>query len=381
MDFSIFRDLPITDAHIHCWGVGELDETIDTLWSTMTQGGVERVNIVSALDPHAVNCNAVGLYFKGRFPDRVTLFGGLDHVTAAQAGPETMAADLVAQVDRLRTMGCDGIKLIEGKPLVYKWLPLSFDGPVYAPFFDRLEATGFPVIWHVNDPPTFWDGERVPAWARERGWFYGDGTFPTMETLYAQVENVLSRHPQLRVVLAHFFFLSDDLSRAAALLERYPHAHLDLTPGSEMYFNFARDPDAVRRFFLRFSDRIIYGTDATDQAMVSAVGRQRTAGKMWMVRCFLESEEHFDAAPLIQRPGEVRGIALPPEVLIKIYRTNFQRLMGERPAPLDKAMALTECQRLAALFERGGFGELAQRMPRPSVNRAAQVADYIAKSV
>jgi predicted TIM-barrel fold metal-dependent hydrolase len=85
-----------------------------------------------------------------------------------------------------------------------------------------VESLGLPVVWHASDPEEFWDSERCPVRARESGFFYGDGMVPPQEVFYREVETVLACWPGLRVVLAHFFFLSNDLKRAAAFLEARP---------------------------------------------------------------------------------------------------------------------------------------------------------------
>jgi predicted TIM-barrel fold metal-dependent hydrolase len=344
----------------------------------MDQAGIQQFNIVAALDPYAANHNPAGLYAKAQEPERIYLFGGLDHFSTDQDDTEAAASDLAAQVDRLQAMGCDGIKMIEGKPTVYKRLPYPFDGPLYASFFARAEEAGFPLIWHVNDPASFWDPERVRPWVRERGWFYGDGGYPDPETLYSQVERVLARHPDLTVIFAHFLFLAGDLERASGILSQYPNVYLDLTPGTEMYFQFEEHPEATRAFFLRYQHRIIFGTDASDRALASEAGWARTQGKVDMMRRFLETSDHFDADPLVQREGWVQGIDLPTDVLLKIYRDNFCRLVGERPAALDLALASEECRRLAALFDRN-LGEDLMGMPRPKANIPRMVAEDLAE--
>jgi hypothetical protein len=42
----------------------------------------------------------------------------------------------------------------------------------------------------------------------------------------------------------------------------------DLTPGAEMYFNFSSRLGEVRDFFLRYQDRLIYGTDIGASALL-----------------------------------------------------------------------------------------------------------------
>ena len=73
--------------------------------------------------------------------------------------------------------------------------------------------------------------------------------------------SVLARHPRLRIVFAHFFFMSAQLDRLSGILDRYENVSVDLTPGIEMYENFSAAPERARAFFVRYADRIIYGTD------------------------------------------------------------------------------------------------------------------------
>jgi len=166
---------------------------------------------------------------------------------------------LAGQIDTLQAIGFDGLKLIEGKPMVRKLLGLPLDGPEYAGLWAALEERAMPVVLHLADPEEFWDADLCPDWARAQDWYYGDGTYPLKEDLYAEIDRVLQRHPRLKLILAHFYFLSADLRRAGAFLDAHPGVCFDLTPGVEMYLNFARGLDAARDFFIRYQDRLIYG--------------------------------------------------------------------------------------------------------------------------
>ena len=44
-----------------------------------------------------------------------------------------------------------------------------------------------------------------------------------------------------------------------------------------------------------------------------------------------------------------QGIALPGDVLEKIYRGNFERLVGHKPATLNPGAIVAECERVAAV--------------------------------
>jgi predicted TIM-barrel fold metal-dependent hydrolase len=363
LDFSELHQVPIIDCHVH-HGDSSLVPDIVALMDSV---GIKAINVVSTPHPDHINLNPQGLEFKARYPQRVYLFGSLDYAELMAEGHLT--SNLADQIDVLQNVGCDGIKMVEGKPLARKLLPLPpFDGPEYRDFFAHMERRRFPLLFHVGDPEEFWDADSVPPSARARGWFYGDDpVFPSKEDLYTEVSRVLQRHPHLQVIFAHFYFLSADLPRAAALLDAYPNVHLDICPGVEMYTNFSRQPEATREFFLAYQDRIVYGTDTGTSTLEKgpALDRQREIGKHWTMRMFLESERPFEAPHTFrQRPETLRGIGLPSDSLRKICRENFRRLVGDAPAQLNRQAACDECHRLAALTE--GMGRDANEIRRIS---------------
>jgi predicted TIM-barrel fold metal-dependent hydrolase len=378
MDFSRFAAIPVVDAHIHF----PHPELMGDLVAVMERIGLARANLVAVPDLQTINQNPALIHFKAHHPGRVYVCGALDY-TQVWADPARAPDALAGQVATLKAIGFDGLKLVEGKPVVRKLLAMPFDGPQYAGMWAALEEHRFPVVFHVGDPEEFWDAERCPDWARAQGWFYGDPTYPLKEDLYTEVGRVLERHPDLRVIFAHFYFLSADLARAAELLDAYPHVCLDLTPGVEMYFNFARHLDAARDFFVRYQDRLVYGTDigatAVQRDPSQGLDRADSLGRAWIVRSFLESDGPFSAPEGIGHDLGMdsqgfHGIALPPDALEKIYRANFERLFGPAPAPLDRDAALAELERMAALLDARAGGGPVQSPARWVARRLAAMA-------
>jgi predicted TIM-barrel fold metal-dependent hydrolase len=264
---------------------------------------------------------------------------------------------------------------------VRKLLGIPFDGPEYAGMWAALEEQGFPVVFHVADPEEFWDAERCPDWARTQGWFYGNGTYPLKEDLYAEVDHVLQRHPRLKIIFAHFYFLSADLQRAAEFLDAHPSVCFDLTPGVEMYLNFGQNLAAARDFFFKYADRLVYGTDigasAIDQDPTQELDRPESLGRAWVVRRFLESDGPFSAPEgvghwLGMDEEGFHGIALPLDVLEKIYHANFERVFGPAPAPLNRDAALAELERMAAVIDVRAGGEPVDSPARRVVRRLAE---------
>ena len=355
MDFSRFTHLPVVDGHIHFPHATQLDD----FRGVMDQTGSAQANLVAVPDLQHINGNPALIYFKALQPDRVYISGALDY-SLVLADPAHAAQLLAAQPKVLKRIGFDGLKLIEGKPMVRKLLPMPLDSPPYAGFWATAEALAMPVVLHVADPEEFWDAAECPDWARANGWFYGDGTYPLKEELHAEVDHVLARHPGLKVILAHFYFLSADLPRAGRFLDAHPHVCFDLTPGVEMYYNLSRRPDASRDFFLRHQDQLVYGTDigasAIERDPSEALNVAESLGRSWVVRQFLETDAVFGPPPAVGHwtkldGSQFRGIALPGDVLAKIYGGNFRRFFGPVPAALHLKSALSELERLAGVMD------------------------------
>jgi predicted TIM-barrel fold metal-dependent hydrolase len=342
MEFSQMLQLPIIDCHTHLRHADA--EAGARLLAKAAEGGVAAVNVLIDGNLRRTNWNGPALLAKARNPENIYLFAGLDYTFLAADYDLSLARTLPKQIDNLIAMGCDGIKMINGKPNARKAAGIGLDSPVYANYFAHLDAVGLPVLWHVNDPEEFWDPAAAPEWATGPGWIYNE-SFPTKESLYKEAHHVLEHHPNLTLIFAHFHFLSADLPRLEAMLERYPKLCIDLAPGIEMFHNFTANLDAARDFFLRWQDRIIFGTDLVEDSPTS---------RIWVTRNCLESDETFHV-PTDERlfwPDHrttLRGLALPKDVLEKIYVGNFTRLAGFRPKPLNMPVVREELQRIATI--------------------------------
>jgi predicted TIM-barrel fold metal-dependent hydrolase len=321
-----FSSLPIIDSHVHFVHPERMDEIL----ALMDAVPCARFNLVCIPNPDGSNHNPAALYFKQRHPERAYISGALEYGSALanlDHAPELLAAQIAA----LKARGFDGLKLIEGKPQVRKLLPHPLDGPLYAGMWAALEQENFPVVFHVNDPDEFWDAQRCPDWARESNWDYSDGSYPSKQDLYGEVDSILMRHPNLKIIFAHFYFLSVNLERAASFLDAHPGVCFDLAPHMGMYRDFSRASGAARSFFFRFQDRIIYGTDTDTRAIVRGPDGFRFMQSIpQFIRSFLERDGEF-AMP---DGARYQGLDLPREVLEKIYAANFERIYGAAPAPL-----------------------------------------------
>lgn len=333
---------PVVDSHGH---LGRAD-LADNMIAVCDHLGFASMGLVCVINPTRVNDNAAAMAAKFRYPDRFYLLPGLDH-SGYYSGGKLQPPSLADQARTLRALGADGIKMLEAKPTSRKFLDIPVDSDYFAEFFATVEEMRMPLVWHVADPEEFWDPKLTPSWARDRGWGYDD-TFVPKEQFYTEVGNVLSRHPRLQVIFAHFYFLSADLDRAEALFNTHPGVHLDLAPGIELLYNLSKDLDRTRAFFEAYSDRIVFGTD------ISATQTPQEAGhRSGLVTRWLQTDEVYrvpDGADFLLGPAEdgiIHGLSLSEQAQARIVGGNFMRLTGEHPRALDRCAARAECERLA----------------------------------
>ena len=316
---------PFIDAHVHLMGLAG----IDMLMEVFRQQNLSKMNIVCLADNvgFGFGFTPMSLLCKALHPRQVYVSGGLRY-----GPPNNRRRDFADQARLLRKLGCDGIKMIEGKPTIRRETGLALDDPAYDEYYAFLEAQAIPIFFHVGDPPTFWDPKTIPSFAAAKGWGYWEGGYPTLPQLRAEVDGVLKKFPRLKIIFAHFYFLSEDLPQAAAFLDRWPGVSFDLTPGSEMYVGFTKQPQAWRDFFIRYQDRIVFGTD-------NMAPKGKTVDKMIVriqhVRKFLETREIFEGF----NSTHIQSIALEKPVLEKIYYRNAERYVGSQPRPLDLNLA------------------------------------------
>jgi len=356
----------IIDCHVHMGSIADEASMLKIREVT----GIEKMALVSIQNPAAGSGLPQSLYMKAQYPKLFFVFAGLNHAQKL-SGKSVKTPSLVEQAEGFVNIGCDGIKMIEGKPTSRQRMDIPVTDPYFADYWACVEELGIPIIWHVNDPEEFWDPEKLPGWARERNWGYGPDDVPK-EQLYDEVDEVLARHPNLKIIFAHFYFLSADLPRARQFFDDHPTVNFDLAPGIEMLYNLSQDPDTSREFFIQYAERIVFGTDLASRLSLEE-GRVRAG----MVFRWLESDDSFripeEADFLLGSPddGLIRGLSLPEDVLTRIYCDNFVRLVGIEPHALDIERAVEECERLDTIA-RGLLSELV------SQTEAALVAEKLA---
>jgi predicted TIM-barrel fold metal-dependent hydrolase len=182
-----------------------------------------------------------------------------------------------------------------------------------------------PVVFHVADPVAFFDpiDETNERWEELQGnpdWAFTSPPGPSFLSIVTAMANVVLRHPQTTFIGAHVGCYAEDLGWVGSLLERCPNFYIDI---SARIGELGRQPYTSRRFFRKYADRILFGTDAGPSLDYYRIYYR-----------FLETgDEYFNYNPG-EIPGQGRwniyGLHLADEVLEKVYHRNAEKILGIR---------------------------------------------------
>ena len=326
-DFLAFNDIPVMDCHVHA----EKTKGIAVLEDIWRRYRIDKMNILatSSYSEERVANNAICLLFKLRHPGQAFGFGSLYY---PPSGTPTDGKELLGQAEWLMSLGFDGMKMLDGKPDNRKRIGIRLDSPIYDAYFDYLEENQLPLLYHIGDPAIFWDRENCPQYVKDLKWAYLDNSFVSKDGLYQEVDGILEKHPGLKVIFAHFYFMDDEsIARASAFLDRWPNVSYDVTPGL-LFKSFAKDLDGWRAFFIKYQDRILFGTD-NDYGISKEL--------IYAIRTMLETDNEIEFWDT-----QLHGWKLDRSILEKIYGANFRRYAGANPKKVEAAQVIEECNRI-----------------------------------
>ncbi len=327
--------VPIIDVHVH---VGP--DAVSRLEGIMRREGV--AHVVNLSGGHPLLGLDEQVLAAARAPGKITVFTTLAY---EQARFPAHGRRMAALVRLAHERGARGLKIAKVLGLGLsdasgRLIPV--DDPELDPVFETAAELAMPVAIHTGDPEAFWlpIDEKNPRRAEleaHPGWALHGKAVPSFDTLLAQLEARIARHPRTTFIAVHFGNDAEHPERVAAMLRKYPNLYVDTA---------ARIPEmgrhsasSMRDFFIEFQDRIMYGSDLGvgpegtplflgSQGAAPPTQREYELFFSASRRYFETSDVSFEHPTPIQGDWKISGIALPRSVLEKVYHHNAARLLG-----------------------------------------------------
>jgi len=250
------------------------------------------------------------------------------------AGYDKAQADDIIEAKR---DGAKGLKILKTLGLYLreagKGTLVKVDDRRFDLMWDACAAKNMPVAIHVSDPEAFFYpidrfNERFEELNNHPDWSFCGSDFPSNAELLDARNRVFARHPKTQFITLHVGNNAENLPYVSECLDKFPNMHADI---AARIGELGRQPRMARRFFEKYQDRILFGTDAVPHG--EETPQQILTDLLYEIYYrFLETEdEYFDYAPAPVPPQgrwRIYGLGLPEQILKKVYYNNAARLLG-----------------------------------------------------
>ena len=272
--------------------------------------------------------------FQTPHPDRFVTFTEPWWERTNQLGYAQFQAD---EISRAHKVGARGLKVLKTLGLYLRENvstgPLvKVDDKRFDPMWEACGALNMPVAIHVSDPEAFFlpidrFNERFEELNNHPDWSFHGKDFPSNAEILEARNHVLERHPRTQFIVLHVGNDAENLPYVSECMDRFPNMSVEI--GARIG-ELGRQPRMSRKFFEKYQDRILFGTDAVPNG--TDTPQQVFTDKLYEIYYrFLETEdEYFDYAPAKVPPQgrwRIYGLGLPDEILKKVYYENAARLL------------------------------------------------------
>ena len=273
--------------------------------------------------------------FDRAFPRRFVSMTEPAWSRASETGYATWQAEEIA---RAKAAGAVGVKVLKTLGLYLRdggptGTLVRVDDKRFDPTWEACGRLGLPVAIHVGDPEAFFlpidrFNERYEELSAHPDWSFHGKDFPPFKDILDARDRVFARHPKTTFVALHVGHWAENLGAVGEMLDRFPNVHVEI--GARVG-ELGRQPRTSFRFFDKYQDRVLFGTDAIP--LGTETPQQVFGEDLYRIYYrFLETEdEYFDYAPAPVPPQgrwRIYGLGLPEPILRKVYHANAERVLG-----------------------------------------------------
>jgi predicted TIM-barrel fold metal-dependent hydrolase len=216
---------------------------------------------------------------------------------------------------------------------------VMIDDPRLDPVLDYLAQRRIPLIGHLGEHKNSWlplekmtvKGNRDYARAHPQHHMYLHPDRPSYEHYIGVRDHMLEKHPDLIFIGAHLGSLEWSVQELAKRLDKFPNMAVDMAERiSHLQYQALTERQKVRDFFIKYQDRLIYGTDLrstaqdiVDSGITKPADMRKHAHAVWLRHWRFFTTDEKMRVPKVD--GEFQGLQLPRQVVDKIYRRNAEK--------------------------------------------------------
>src|SRR5437870_5984648 len=197
------------------------------------------------------------------YPGRFMVFSQIDW---SKIDDPNFSQEMVAQLDDAVSRGARGLKVLKDLGLGVKVKTgklIAVDDPRLDPIWEECGRLGIPVSIHVTDPEAFFHpidntNERYEELIEHPDWSFYGSQFPSKLSILQARDRAIASHPRTTFVALHMANWPENLDYVAAELNKHPNMMVEF---GARQAELGRQPRRAREFFIKYQDRIMFGTD------------------------------------------------------------------------------------------------------------------------
>lgn len=326
---------PVIDFHTHVSRRRAQKPAVPPAEIVKTMDAVNLHTMVNLTGGSGEDLSGAIAAFDRAFPRRFVTMTEPAWTRAGETGYAAWQADEIAKA---KAAGAVGVKVLKTLGLYLRdgganGTLVKIDDARFDPMWDACGRLGMPVAIHVGDPEAFFlpidrFNERYEELHAHPDWSFHGRDFPPFKEILAARDRVFARHPKTTFVALHVGHWAENLAAVGEMLDRFPNVHVET--GARIG-EIGRQPRTAARFFDRYQDRVLFGTDAIP--LGTETPQQVFGEDLYRIyyRCLETEDEYFDYAPARLPPQgrwRIYGLGLSDRILRKVYNANAQRILG-----------------------------------------------------
>jgi hypothetical protein len=206
---------------------------------------------------------------------------------------------------------------------------IMVDDPALKPVIDFIISRNLPITGHLGEPRNCWLPLNEMTVSSDSSYFaehpqyhmFLHPDYPSYEDQINARDHLLELHPDLKFIGCHLGSLEWNVDELAKRLDKYPNMAVDMAARiCHLQYQSAKDRKRVRDFCIKYQDRLLYGTDLSDNG-----NNNRESLSKWIHETWLDDWKYFtsdDKMTSDKFRGTFEGLKLPKEVVNKIYHEN-----------------------------------------------------------
>ena len=209
---------------------------------------------------------------------------------------------------------------------------IMIDDPAIEPVINYIIRRNLPVTGHFGEPRDCWlpfnemtvSGDSSYYAEHPQYHMFLHPEYPSYDDQINARDHLLEKHPDLIFVGCHLGSLEWNVDELAKRLDRFPNMVVDMAARiCHLQYQSATDRKKIRDFCIKYQDRLLYGTDLSDEGSGSVQDLSNRVHETWIDDWkYLATDDEMSSDKF---RGTFTGLKLPKKIVDRIYRENAIR--------------------------------------------------------